>query len=241
VKYAIVAVLLSVTVIAGCSRSKDTVIPTDSSKWSELADKTKDLNAEDKRLLGAYLIRSEMQETIAHGQGVSPGTTVGEAIDQEREFESKQKVQEAQAEALKARALAERNAAIEHMSHLVTFAMLTKTYVPKNIYAERFSDRVTMAFAIKNNSEKDIAGVKGVTVFSDMFGSPIKRMNLSLDQAIPAHSEKTFDTYYLDLNQFDSDDQKLAGTDLAKMKVTFDPEMIVFADGSSEKAVEGTP
>jgi hypothetical protein len=223
--------------LAACSRPKSLVIPTDSSKWSSLADQTKDLESEDKRLLGAYLVRAAAREALAHEQGVPPGTTVGEAI-YERDFEAKQKVEEAQAEALKARALAEHNAAIAHMKHLVTFAMVSKTYVPKNIYAERFNDRVTFVIAIKNNSPKNIAGVKGVIVFQDMFGSPIKRMNLSLDESIPARGEKIFDRYYMDVNQFESEDQKLAGTDLQKMKVIFEPEMIVFADGSKETAPE---
>lgn len=232
-------VLVLALALGACSRSKDVVIPADSSKWSELGDKTKDLSDDDKRLLGAYLMRTAMRQALAHEQGVPPGTTVGDAIAQEKDFEAKQKLEEAQAAALKARALAARNAAIEGMRHLVTFAMVSKTYVPKDIYANRFSDRVAFVFAVKNNSDKAIAGVKGTTEFSDMFGSPIKKMNLSLDEAIPAHGEKTFDTYYLDLNQFESGDQKLAGTDLAKMKVSFVPEMIVFADGTNQKAPEG--
>jgi len=36
----------------------------------------------------------------------------------------------------------------------------------------------------------------------------------------------------IDVNQFDDADQKLAATDLSKLKATFAPEMIIFADGT---------
>jgi len=222
--------------IGACSRAKDAVIPADPAKWSSLGDVTKDLSAEDKRLLGTYLMRKSFAGALAQGNGIPPGTTVGEAIDDQRNFEAKEKLADAQAAALRARALAERNAVIDKLNKLVTFAVVSKTYVPKDFQAERFSDRVAFVFAVKNNGTRDIAGIKGVVEFDDMFGTPIEKMGLSLDNAIPANSEKTIDGYSKDLNQFEANDQQLAVTDLSKIKVKFEPQMIVFSDGSNIKA-----
>ena len=94
---------------------------------------------------------------------------------------------------------------------------------------------------MKNNSAQDIAGVKGIMQFHDMFDARIENIELSLDQAITAHSERTITGKGIEVNQFKDDDKKLAATDLAKMKVTFVPEMIVFKDGSSEKMPEDLP
>ena len=222
--------------VSGCSRSKDVVIPTDPSKWSQLADQTKDLSANDKQLLGAYLARNTLGNIFTHSGGIPPGTKVGEAIDQQRDFAAKQQLADAQADALKARAAAERQAAIDKLNHLVTFAVVSKTLEPKNYQAGQFSDRIAFVFAVKNNTTKNISGVKGTLEFRDMFGTTIEDVSVSLDRPVPANSEKTIDGFGKDLNQFESSDQQLAITDLSKMKVAFLPEMVVFADGTSEKA-----
>jgi len=235
----ILPVALALALLVGaCSRSKDAVIPNDPSKWSQLAEQTKDLSSNDKQLLGAYLARNTLGNILAHTGGIPPGTTVGEAIDQQRDFEAKQKLADAQAEALKARATAERQAAIDKLNHLVTFAVVSKTLEPKNYEAGRYSDRISFVFAVKNNTPKNIAGVKGMVEFRDMFGTTIEDVGISLDRAVPANSEKTVDGFGKDVNQFENRDQQLATTDLSKMKVTFVPEMVVFADGTSEKAPE---
>ena len=233
----IIIAVAACLILGACSRSKDTVIPSDPSKWSEMSEKLKDLTPEERQELAAYLMRNTLGGLFTHGTvGITPGTTVGQAIEQQKDFEVKEKQEEAQAEALKARAQAERNAMIEKLNHLVTFAVVSKQYVPSNIYQERFSDRVDFVFAVKNNTDKDIAGVKGAVEFRDMFGSTIENMQISLDRKVAANTEQSIDGYGKDINQFENSDQQLANTDLGKMKVKFVPEMIVFADGSSEKA-----
>ena len=224
--------------LSACSRAKDTVIPSDPSKWSEISDQTKTLDDEDKQLLARYMLRNSLGNVFTHSGGIPPGTTIGEAIDQQKDFETKEKIAQAQADALKARALAARNAVLEKLNHLITFALVSKQYVPKDIMAERFSDQISFVFAVKNNTQKDIAGIKGIVEFRDMFDTPIENMNLSLDHTVPAQKEVTIDGYEMDVNPFKDNDQKLAATDLSKMKVRFVPEMIVFADGTNEKAPE---
>lgn len=228
--------LVLVLCVGACSRAKETVIPSDPAKWSEISDQAKNLDDDDKRLLAAYMMRATLANAFTHSGGIPPGTTIGDAINQQREFETKAKLAQAQADALKARALAERNAAIDRLNRLITFAVVNKQFVPKDIMAERFRDQITFVFAVKNNGSKDIAGIKGVIEFHDMFDSPIENVSLSMDRAVPARQEVTINGFEKDINQFEDTDQKLAATDLAKMKVRFIPEMIVFADGTNEKA-----
>ena len=229
--------LVAAIILAACSRPKDKVIPTNPDKWSELSEVTKDLNSDEKQLLAAYLMRNTIGNLFSSEKGsIPPGTTVGEAIDLQRDFEAKEKLKEAQAEALKARAKAERDAAIEKMNHLITFAVVSKGLSPKNFYAGQYSNRIDFVFAIKNNTAKAIAGVKGAVQFRDMFDTTIENIGISVDQTIPANSEKTISGYGKDINEFKDDDSKLAVTDLAKMKVSFSPQMIVFADGSRATA-----
>lgn len=224
--------------ISACSKPKDTVIPTDPAKWSELADQVKSLNDEDRRLLAAYLAKTAIAGALSHSAGVPIGTTVGAAIDQERASEAADKLKEAQAEALKARALAQRKAEIDKMSHAITFALVSKRFVPQNIYASQYSDRVQFVFAIQNNTDKEISGIKGVLHFKDMFGATIEDVGLSLDDGFAAHASKVVSEYGKDLNQFKDGDQKLGATDMEKMKVNFEPEMIVFSDGTTQKAID---
>lgn len=111
-------------------------------------------------------------------------------------------------------------------------SVVSKTFVPKNVNAEQFSDRVQFVIAVQNKTARDIAGVKGDIEFDDMFGTEIKSIEFSLDQSVRAGQIATLSNYGMDLNQFEDSDNKLAQTDLGKMKVTFHPQMIVFSDGA---------
>jgi len=64
-----------------------------------------------------------------------------------------------------------------------------------------------------------------------MFGDTIKRLNLSHDEAVPALKTVTWDGS-MDFNQFMDHDVKLRDVDESKIKLVFEPETILFDDGS---------
>ncbi|HKU54019.1 MAG TPA: hypothetical protein VJP60_01540 [Rhizomicrobium sp.] len=223
--------------LVGCSKAKNTVIPQDPKKWDSIAEQIKSLDDEEKRLATAYLMRMGVAAAFG-GSPIPAGTTVGDAIKQEKDFEAKNKAEEAAAQALKAQAQAAQAAAIAKMSHLVTFASLSIRILPKDIEAGRFSPQISVPFVIKNNTEKEISGVKGTIVLEDLFGAPLQKLQIAADHSIPAGAQVTMPNYVWDLNQFQDADQHLMSVDLNKIKALFQPAMIVFADGTKEVAPE---
>ncbi len=223
-------------VLAGCS-PKGAVIPPDPANWGQLSEQTKGLSDSDRRLFTAYLMRQSVGAALAGGKpAIPPGTTIGQAISDQTKFEADQTKQQVDAAILSAKAAAQRAAAEAALGKVVLVTIVSKEFRPADPQAERFSSSLGLVIAVQNRGPKDIAGVKGSFQFDDMFGTAIKAINLSMDDPIKAGQVFSTSAYSFELNQFESSDNQLAQTDLAKMKVVFHPEVIVFADGTKMAA-----
>lgn len=231
--------LLTCLTLSGCPDPHEYGVPAESKAWKEDPDfkaAVDKLPDEEKKLLAGYLLRAGMAE--AFGQ-TPPEVTIGEAIDKQREFLAQREVEEereaeeqAAREALAAEVEQERQAAIAAMNEALTVAVSKLEFVPSNARAGRYSDGFAVSVGLKNNTEKDMSGVKGTVVFADMFGDEIKRVTLSVDEAIGAGQRLRWDGT-LDYNQFMNQDVKLRTTALDKMKISWEPDVYLFADGSS--------
>lgn len=232
-------ILVLSAALAACSGPKSTPIPTDPSKWDTLASSSKRLSDDDRRLLATYLMRMGVGAAFGNSKvSVPPGTTIGDAIDAQSKFEADQKEAEVQAAAVKSKADAQLAQRAARLKQAATVVLTNLSVLSKNYDAGRYSDRLALTFAIMNRTGKAISGVKGVTVFDDQFGAEISRMSLSMDEDVAPNSTRTIEGYGKDINQFEADDQKLATTPFSKIKATFIPEMIVFADGSKLGSTE---
>lgn len=120
----------------------------------------------------------------------------------------------------------------EALQSAVNVRLINKTYVPSDAQARRYQDQVALEFEYENKTEKDIRAFTGTVVFKDIFERPFLRVNLTVDNPIAAgqtmrDADKSFKT-----NQFDAQDQKLATTDLANLRLGFEVESVLFADGT---------
>lgn len=89
----LVAGLLLAVVLAGCTRPTDVAIPALSTRWDdELRPVLQKLHNEDSAALVRYLERARSGELFdSQGlQGVPTGTTVGQAIAEQRKYERQQ-------------------------------------------------------------------------------------------------------------------------------------------------------
>lgn len=84
-----------------------------------------------------------------------------------------------------------------------------------------------------NNTGKEVKGVRGDLVLSDIFGDKIKSANVSYDDGLAVGETKNW-TGQLYYNQFDNDDKKLKATDLANLKYKWNANAIVYQDGTTE-------
>ncbi|WP_062342878.1 hypothetical protein [Novosphingobium sp. CCH12-A3] len=231
--------LAAALVVSACSGAKSTVIPTDPQKWDEIAEDVKSLSDDDRKLVVGYMMRMSVGAAFA-GQkgGIPPGTTIGDAIKDQKDWLAKQKAEEEQAEQLKAKVAAQKAADAEQIRRVATIAVTNVDVVSQDIMAGRYSDRLNVEVTIENKSAKQISGVRGTVAFKDQFDQEIDQTTFSLDEDVKPGETRIIKNYGRDLNQFKDEDKKLASIPFAKMKVSFVPEMIVFADGSKIGSAE---
>jgi hypothetical protein len=129
----------------------------------------------------------------------------------------------------------ERAALVEKMNSALTVTFLKKGYQAANWQAGTFQDLINLSFGFENKGQKGIVGFKGAAHFVDIFGDEIKSINLSYDESLPVGKAVRW-TGSVKFNQFMDDDKKLRAAADDKIKFTFVPQTIIFADGEKLEA-----
>lgn len=231
VSVAIIAAML----LGACSDPKATALPANIDQLSQVQSSIDKLNDEEKSLLAGYLIRAKMAGLFGSDSSTEVGgVTIGKAIDTQRRFvvesEARAKLAAIEAEALK---LA-RSKSIELMRAAVSVNIGDKFIHSETTSSGIELDRqIGVNFVFKNNSEKDIAGVKGIVTAKDLFGDEISGFAISNDQTIKSGGVVMWRgsrsvKYALGKNQ----DEKFVALPSDKFTLHWEPSMIVFADGT---------
>ena len=111
------------------------------------------------------------------------------------------------------------------------YKSVTVTLTSKEVVKHNYSNYLKMNLDFENNTDKQIDDVKGQLVFKDIFDDVIKKISISMDETIPAEKTIVYNGS-MDINQFIDSDVKLSTIDADKMKFNFEPEMIIFEDGT---------
>lgn len=181
--------------------------------------------------MAAFLAREKFVEAFGKESLVTPGMTVGQAIDQQNKWAQDRKSAEAAQEELKKKLLAQRDEMERQIQGLLTVTVLSKTLVPSNAMAGRYSDRQDIKLGIENKGSKDILGVKGTVVFYDIFDKEQGRLGFSFDDGVAAGQSKIWEGSR-DYNQFIAAHKSLANLEEGKYHTKFEPEAIIFKDGN---------
>lgn len=213
--------------IIGCSNPKSTQIPSDPDKWSELKPQIEKLSEEEQQLLAQFLMRKSMGKIVG-GNGIETGTTIGDAIQEQKKWLDEKKAQEQAETELKAKIEAEKKAKLAEINKIITVALIKKE--GSSSFGSSI-DNIDIELAFQNKGNKDISAIKGITHFNDVFGDNIKSINLSYDDGVKANSTATYNGS-IHYNQFMDEDKKLLNTDLNKLKFIFEPQIILFSDGT---------
>ncbi len=216
------------TFIVGCSNPKDEVLPPNLTEadMTALAENVKSLNEEDKALLTGYIMRSEMSKAFG-GEGASTGTTVGEAIENQKQWVTQQQVEEQAKDELATKLKAEKDAKAAEFEKSVAV-----TVFDKGMIKEDFQSFMTVDMSIKNNSDKEVAGLKGNINFFDKFGDLVISLSFGDDKLdIPAGDsiEVYFNWTY---NEYIAHEKQFINTDMADMTYKFEASQILFEDGT---------
>lgn len=153
--------LLFSVLLIGCNKPKEAVIPVDfeSENMEKFGEKVKSLNEEDKALLNSYITRSKGIEG-SEGFFIPVGTTVGEAIEYENQWQAKVEANnKANSEAFD-QWESEIEAKTAEFNKAVQITILDLSY--------EFS-HVSAKIRIDNTSNKTITGIKSRFHFYNKF------------------------------------------------------------------------
>lgn len=222
IKISLQALILSwLVMLTACSSPLD----YDASKLTEAQRKevAEKLSVEQKQQLAAWFLRN----TLAN-KDVPAGTTIAQALKEQDAWVAQEKAREAEAEALKKKQEAERQAKQAELDRVITGTVTAKVN-KEGDFGRHF---VLLDLVFENKSDKDIAGIKGVLRVKDMFDTTITNIKWSYEKDIGAKQTITEKGSGVEINEFRESDSKLWAADFAKLKTRFEPQVIIFKDGS---------
>jgi hypothetical protein len=238
--------LCAVVLITGCSDPKSTPLPKDLAQMEGLKPKLEKLTPEERELLASYMMRKTVGEKLGaafggkEAGGIPDGTTIGKAIEDQRNFLAERRAEEERQKALAAKLKAEREAAMQAMRDAVMVTLVSKKLaVERGFSGIVMDENLNVTFGYQNNSGKDIAGVKGTVVINDIFGEKLSAFGISNDAGLKVGETKAWNgSRSVRMALGHNQDRKLAELPEDKYKVVWEPEMIVFADGTKLTAPE---
>jgi len=114
-------------------------------------------------------------------------------------------------------------------------SMFEVKLIGKRVFEANYSDHLGFNLLLTNHTEKDIKAVQGILIFTDLFDSEINQIRLTLERNVPAGQTIKNNDYSMELNQFDSEDQRLRTIDIKNLKMRFEVHGIIFKDGTTFK------
>jgi hypothetical protein len=223
--------LVLLAMLTGCSRPAEVVIPSDASTWDkELAPAVKQLNEEDRKLATGFIMRAKMGEVFG-GKGIPFGTTLGDAIAQQKTWLAEQAEAERKAAALKADVEKQQATYAAKVAGAVTVSLVAKEARFKNYDVGRYSDQQVFKIAVKNTSDKPIVGVSGKIEFVDVFDKVVGAVGFGISEKLDPGASTVW-TGSRDYNQFLDTHRAVWNLEDGKYKTRFKPDAIVYADGT---------
>lgn len=132
--------------------------------------------------------------------------------------------------------IAESKEAEKVQSSDVEIIVTNKDQRPKDIYTGQYNDYCALTFQVTNNTDKDIQGIEGGLIVSDLFGKEIMRVGCDFTgQIIKSKQSITEDELGFEVNPFIDEDMKFYNTDFKDLKFEYIVHQIVFTDGTVKK------
>ena len=239
-------VLAAALLLTACSGPKDTSLPREIEKMEAIKPALEKLTSEERELVAGYVMRHTIGAKLGglfggkEAPGIPEGMTVGKAIDEQRNFKADRAIEEAKEQALKEKLKGEREVALKAMRQAVTVTLVSKKIA--NEYGRSgmlLDEHLEVSFGYKNNTAKDIAGVKGHISVRDLFNDELSGFMVSNDDTIRVGGAVIWTgsrsvKYALGSNK----DRKLADLADDKYKIVWEPRTIVFSDGTRMAAPE---
>ena len=116
----------------------------------------------------------------------------------------------------------------------ITVKVSNKRFQASDTDLGRFNDFVWYDAMFSSQLKKRTRSIKGVMQFCDLFGEPRFQIRVTLDDPIEPGSEITTAGIGFEYNQFIDSHNWMRTTDLSDMTFKFQPQAILYADGTRE-------
>ena len=194
----------------------------------------KKLSKDDADLLARYVLRHGVIESLGgDAERTIPllGKTIGEILELQKQWDKEQKEEAEKAAILAAEAKARDEAIRAELRNSIRLTVFKKGFLPSNYRLDRYDDYITISVAYENNSTKDIRAFQGTVTFYDLFGDEVYSFLIKISDPIKAGGKATWEGA-IKYNQFVDESTRLKNADLKDLKVVWNPEKIIFADGT---------
>lgn len=234
----IVAVSFALALV-GCGNPHNTQVPTKIEDLATIQASVDKLTPDEKQLFAGYVVRHTIGASIgalfggkAPATPIPEGTTIGSAIEEQRQFMATRATEEAKEKALREKLAADREAALSKLRDAVTVTLISKE-LRSSLSTGHLGDSVDIVVGYRNNTNREVSGVKGTLVAKDQFDDAVTSISISNDQTIPPGGTSTWhgSRSLINLGVVGMNDRKFAELPSDKLKITWEPDTIVFAGG----------
>ena len=238
----LLAMVWMVVFVAACSDPMDARVPVQDGKLAESEDfkaAVLKLSPDDQKNLAAYLVRASMVAGFTNTPMTS--VTIAEALAAQKKSEAEEKVKAEKEAAEQAKLAAEEKAArdaheanLKRVRDMVSGALVEKGFRPVDYQRGIVQEAILFSVLFVNKTDKAITGMKGSMVLDNTLGDNIGSFYISLEKDIPAKGEYMW-SGGLHFNQFMDDHAAMKNAELAKIVSKWQPDMIMFEDGTVER------
>ena len=231
-------VLVTSILLIACSDPRSTALPDDIAKLETIKPQVEKLSEADRGLLTGFLMRRSMSKLmpgLAKTAGDKTAGTIGEAIDSQKKYVEEAGKRDAAEKLAAAKIKQEHDAAVASMRDLVSVGLISKKINSQTGYSGIETERtIEVSFNFTNKSAKDIAGVKGRITARDQFGDELSGFQISNDETIKTGGAAIWRGSRSVKYAFggNNKDEKFVETEDGKYSITWEPQAIVFTDGT---------
>jgi len=182
-------------------------------------------------MLIAFNFRNGMEKSLQGKSTSVTGKTLGEIIETQKKWEADKKKEVVEEERIAQEAKKRHEDLGKELRRTIMVTVVEKMFDKSNYRAGRMNDRILFKCDCQNLSNKKIRAFTGVIRFTDLFGSEISSLRITISDSIDANAKIDW-IGSIDFNQFMDEHVRLRNTSLENMKVICEPKSILFSDNT---------
>lgn len=233
-------VIAALVALAACGSIKDEPL---TERTMDRVRESADLTEQDRSLLAGYMARTafaRMQKGDTTPNFYDADVTVGQAIEAQRLHVHQDSARRAAETRAREDARRRREAELARARAVASVTVTGKRRHPRSTEALRFSDHAVLSVAVANTGDRPIAGIKGRLVVRDLFDDGVIALEFKHDDALAPGARASVERFY-EINPYIDREARFYGTEFEKLRISWEPRTLLFADGTRLDLPEPEP